>query len=595
MRPASALALSAMLPGGDPLAAALADGVTPSPEVVAEAGSHEGLSPKVAIPVLVGILLGLIAFCVAIPRFHLMNLVPLENPPEVLTAKARDILRNLGYTNRPADWTADFFGDGGTLNFARSKGHNMEEWGRLFAQSPSAIGYWYRQSPAPLVAENISSYGKAGIADPPVNLPGMLTVVIDLDGSLRRFAAVPPEHEIPPSELKPPDWVRLFAAANLDPAKFTSVAPEWSSSVMTDTRSAWTGNYKDRADLPVRVEAASFHNRPVYFQVLWPWTPAARLSGTVPNNSRTIRSFVTYAIGAIIFITALWIAHYNWKAGRADLRGATRVGIFCGGMFLVSWIFHAHHVASDAEQRLIGFALANAAYLGLEYWLIYLALEPWVRRYWPQTMITWSRVVTGKWSDSLVGRDLLFGTLFGIVYVLILALYEYANLRSGVPIFGEFSLENLNGFRAFADYLATLMFGEVSGSLISLLTLFLVRAVLKKQWIAGTVWVIGWVAVRFLRENFIDSRELAITTGVFWTLLFSLLVFIILRFGFFALVVAFFVLDGLIASFLTTDFSAWYGLTSFSIVIVIVAMALLGFRFSLGSRPLFGSAALDGT
>ena len=35
----SALALSAMLPGGDPLAAALADGVTPSPELVAAAGS----------------------------------------------------------------------------------------------------------------------------------------------------------------------------------------------------------------------------------------------------------------------------------------------------------------------------------------------------------------------------------------------------------------------------------------------------------------------------------------------------------------------------------------------------------------------------
>src|SRR6185437_2427847 len=55
MRPASALALSAMLPGGDPLAAALADGTTPSPEMVAEAGSHDALSPKIAIPALAGI------------------------------------------------------------------------------------------------------------------------------------------------------------------------------------------------------------------------------------------------------------------------------------------------------------------------------------------------------------------------------------------------------------------------------------------------------------------------------------------------------------------------------------------------------------
>jgi serine/threonine protein kinase len=593
MRPASAMALSAMLPGGDPLAAALADGVTPSPEVVAEAGSHEALSPKIAIPALAGIIVGLAAFCLSIPHFHLMNLVPLEDPPEVLTAKARDILKNLRYTDRAVDWTASFFGDTGIANFARSKGQNMEQWGRQFSQPPSAIGYWYRQAPAPLVAEKSSSGGKAGIADPPVNLPGMLTVVIDLDGSLRRFAAVPPEQESPPAEPKTPDWTPLFAAARLDPAKFTPVAPEWSSSVMNDARAAWIGLYKDRADLPVRIEAAAFHNRPVYFQVLWPWTPAARVAGTVPTRSRTLRSFINYAIGALVFIAALWIAHYNWKAGRADLRGATRVGMFCGAMSLVAWIFHAHHVASDAEQTLIGAALGNAAYVCLAYWLIYLALEPWVRRYWPQTMITWSRVVAGKWTDTVVGRDLLFGTLFGMVYVLLIALYEYANLRSGSPIFGEFGLDNLNGFRVFAAYIAGLLFGEVSGSLIFLLTLFLVRAVLKKQWIVGTVWVVGWVALRFLRADFLDSRALAVTTGVFWTLLFSLLVFIILRFGFFALVVAIFVLDSVIGCFLTTDFSAWYGQSSFAIVILILAMALRGFRLSLGSRPLFSPAVLN--
>ena len=592
MRPASAMELSAMLPGGDPLAAALAEGITPSPEVVAEAGSHDALSPKVAIPALAGILVGLIAFCVAIPHFHLMNLIPLEDPPEVLTAKARDIVKNLGYADRAADWSAAFYGDTGIGNFTRSKGHNMEEWGRLFAQSPSTIGYWYRQAPVPLVAASSSSNGKVSVGDPPASLPGMLTVVIDLNGSLRRFAAVPPDHEAPPGELKPTDWAGLFAAAKLDPAKFTPVAPEWSSSVVTDSRAAWTGLYQDRADLPVRIEAASFHNRPVYFQVLWPWTPAARPAGAAPSSSWTLRSAVNYGIDAIVFIAALWIAHYNWKAGRADLRGATRVGMFCGAMSLIAWLFHAHHVASDAEQTLIGNALANAAYVCLEYWLIYLALEPWVRRYWPQTMITWSRVVAGKWTDPVVGRDLLFGTLFGIVYVLIIALYEYANLRSGAPILGEFGLENLNGFHAFAGHIASLLCTEVSGSLIFLLTLFLVRAVFRKPWIVATVWVLGWVGVRFLRENFIDSRALAITTGIFWTLLFSLLVFVILRFGFFALVVAVFVLDSIIASFLTTDFSAWYGLSSFAIVILIGAMALRGFRLSLGSRPLFSPAVL---
>jgi len=596
MRPVSALALSAALPGGDPLAAALADGVTPSPEVVAAAGPTEALSPKVAIPALAGIAVGMIVFCVVIPRVHLMNLIPMESPPEVLTAKARDIVRSLGYTDRPADWTSNFFADSGNVSFMQSKGRNMEEWARIFAQPPFAIGYWYRQAPTPLAAERFSSNGRASVGDPPVTVPGMLTVVMDLDGSLRRFAAVPPEREAPPAgSPAPPDWAPLFSAARLDPAKFTPVPPEWSPAAAADNRAAWTGLYRDRSDLLVRVEAASFHNRPVYFQVLWPWMRANQSAPPVPTGFQRIRSVANYAIGAIVLIAALWIAHYNWKAGRGDLRGAVRVGIYCAGMSLIAWFFNAHHVASDAEQGLIENALAKAAYLCLEYWLIYLALEPWVRRYWPQTMITWSRLLAGKWRDTLVGRDLLFGTLLGIAYALLIAIYEYANLRAGAPILGEFGLAQLNGFRAFAGAIAGLLFTEVGGSLVFLLTLFFVRVVLKKQWLVAGVWVIGWVAVRFMRANFLDSGVLKITTGVFWLLLFTILVFIMLRLGFFALVVAVFVLDSMISTFLTTDFSAWYGQSSLAVVILISAMALWGFRLSLGARPLFSPTALEKT
>jgi serine/threonine-protein kinase len=297
----------------------------------------------------------------------------------------------------------------------------------------------------------------------------------------------------------------------------------------------------------------------------------------------------------MVLIAALWIAHYNWKAGRGDIRGATRVGIYCAGTSLIAWILSAHHVASDAEKGLIENALAQSAYIFVQSWLIYLASEPWVRRYWPQTMITWSRVLVGKWRDPLVGRDVLFGTLLGIVYALLIAIYEYANLRGAVPILGEFGLAHLNGFRAFASTIAGLLFGEVSGSLVFLLTLFLVRMLLKKQRLVAAVWIVGWVAFRFMRSNFLDSGVLKVTTGVFWLLLFAILVFIMLRLGFFALLVAIFVLDSMIDTFLTTDFSAWYGQSSLAIVILIGAMALWGFRLSLGSRPLFNPAALEDT
>src|SRR5687767_13073533 len=60
-RPSSALAVAAALPGGDPLAAALAAGETPSPEMVAAAGEGAGLSRRVAIPVFAAALLGMAA------------------------------------------------------------------------------------------------------------------------------------------------------------------------------------------------------------------------------------------------------------------------------------------------------------------------------------------------------------------------------------------------------------------------------------------------------------------------------------------------------------------------------------------------------
>ena len=57
-RPPTALAVAAALPGGDPLAAALAAGETPSPQLVAASGETVGLRPRVAVVCLAAVLLG---------------------------------------------------------------------------------------------------------------------------------------------------------------------------------------------------------------------------------------------------------------------------------------------------------------------------------------------------------------------------------------------------------------------------------------------------------------------------------------------------------------------------------------------------------
>src|SRR6266849_948112 len=102
-RPSSALQVAAALPGGDPLAAALAAGETPSPEMVAAAGESTGLAPRYAVACLVAVFLGVVLTVFVSIRESGLERLRLENSPDVLEQKAREILPKLGYMERPAD------------------------------------------------------------------------------------------------------------------------------------------------------------------------------------------------------------------------------------------------------------------------------------------------------------------------------------------------------------------------------------------------------------------------------------------------------------------------------------------------------------
>ncbi len=81
-RPYSALAVSAALPGGDPLVAALAAGETPSPELVAAAGATAGLPPRVAGWCLASVVIGLVAVALLSTKVNLIERELLERRPQ---------------------------------------------------------------------------------------------------------------------------------------------------------------------------------------------------------------------------------------------------------------------------------------------------------------------------------------------------------------------------------------------------------------------------------------------------------------------------------------------------------------------------------
>jgi serine/threonine protein kinase len=82
-RRSSALNVAMALPGGDPIAAALAAGETPSPEMVAASGEKEGFSPRTAWLCLAGIVVSIaVVLLPPFSRISLLSKAPVEIPPD---------------------------------------------------------------------------------------------------------------------------------------------------------------------------------------------------------------------------------------------------------------------------------------------------------------------------------------------------------------------------------------------------------------------------------------------------------------------------------------------------------------------------------
>src|SRR5581483_8336583 len=218
-RPANALAVSAALPGGDPLAAALAVGETPSPELVAASGETEGLRPTAAVAILAGVLVGL-AFAIGLSvLYNGYDRMNREMAPEVLTEKAHEVIARLGYEGKPADSAYDLDIDGDFQD-------------AVLRGRPSLLMYWYRQSPDTMspneFRDNLLTPAVISETDPPNTLSGMINVHLDPQGRLTFFQAIPAEKldankQIPNAPTAPAatpfDWNIVFNAAGLDPSK----------------------------------------------------------------------------------------------------------------------------------------------------------------------------------------------------------------------------------------------------------------------------------------------------------------------------------------------------------------------------------------
>ncbi|MBZ5724045.1 MAG: serine/threonine protein kinase [Acidobacteriia bacterium] len=572
-RPASALAVAAGLPGGDVLAAAMAAGETPSPDVVAAAGDTEGLQPRIALIWLAATLAAIVLAGIAGAKFCITARVPLEAPPEALARDARNLLKGFGYSAKPGDavWGFDYNSAyQGYLSNHRDAA--ARRWRNPAAGLPPVIDFWYRESPHDIVAVRhfnvVVNYG-----DPPLEMSGMARLKTDSAGNLRELEAVPPQVEAPAPATGEFDWGGLFRAAGLDPAAFQPVEAQWTPLANWDTRRAWTG-----ADPPsgaaLRVEAAAWRGRPVFFRILGPWSSPERSEQAHAQASQLVIIAIVYTA----LIAACLIAWYNLRAKKGDRRGAARLGIIYALCMAGRSFLTMHHAASQEELSLFWDAVASAALNAGMVALFYLALEPWVRRRWPQTVIGWSRFTTRGIRDPLVGRDLLYGAGLGSLWASLVVLQVALHGAAGEPIMP--SLASLGGVREAAGTLLQQVSSALSDALLFFFLLFLIRLVLRKEWLTALGFIVTLTVIFSVgtRYPLIDWP-----TNALFAVLYA---FMLLRFGLVVLIAADGVSQLLLSFPRTLDFSAWHAPMGMVPLVVVALIAIYGFRISLAGRPL---------
>ncbi len=584
-RPSSALEVSAALPGGDPLAAALAAGETPSPEMVAAAPREGLLKPAVAAGLLAAVVLLVAAGLWARQKVATSALVNLPKSPEVLEDRARTLLQDLGYGEEPADSAWGWRMNEEYLRHLRREG-TAADVARLKDGAPPLYLFWYRQSPESLRPWSFGRW-RPSLDDPPDVTPGMAAVVLDPEGHLVGLRVVPPGREEAGGDLPAPDWPRLFAAAGLDSEEFSPAELRWTPPVHTHGQRAWEGTFPGQSVIPIHVEAAHHRGLPVVFDVLAPW------DHPVGEVSRGEGHRVVVLIISVLFVAALtaglWLARRHLRDGRGDRRGASRLALFSIACRLLSWVFGGHHSSDLGEIGFFLDAVAEALVWAAFYWILYIAFEPFLRRRWPDGIIGWSRLLGGDFRDPLVGREVLIGCLLGAAGASLGFLTGEATRRSGeMAIFAD---ENwhlfFHGFRiTLGELLGYQVWDALTSGAGGIFIFVLLYILLRRKWLATAVYFVTWaLMLKAVCGLIFPGQPLVLPL-----LMAALATLATARFGVLTLVIYWFSFYLLLYMPTTIDLSSWHAESTVLAVGVTIALGAWGYWTAIGGRP---PASLD--
>jgi len=451
-----------------------------------------------------------------------------------------------------------------------NKHSNAAPAGVLGTHRPAVITFWYRQSPVSFRADSFPT--PAVNYDSPGMELGMVRLRLDAKGRLIALDARPSQRRgggnlMANQEITRDSWSALFRLAELDPARFVPAAPTMMPGSPFDSRSAWTGTFEPARPESVHVEAASWAGKPVYFSISGEWqTQPAPPVGPYSVSLRVGLS----ACALLVVVGSVVLAVWNLRRGRADRYGAWAIAAAAFGLMLACGVLGASHVANLWEMQILARLLGWSSFVAALLAALYLAIEPYVRRHWPNALISWSRFRAGRIRDPLVASHLLIG----ITTVLAFEVTQWALLAAGNRTIRTWQpipalLEPLNGYGRFVAELCAEVAAGFFSSIALLLQVVLMRIFIKRLWLADLL-VAGLISIGALL-SYINPWQSAIA-GAMNIALTYLVLWLLRRFGLLSALAAI-VTNQILTMTAPIALSSWYAGRSLVILAVPAAVA----------------------
>jgi serine/threonine-protein kinase len=289
----------------------------------------------------------------------------------------------------------------------------------------------------------------------------------------------------------------------------------------------------------------------------------------------------------LVFMVLL--ARRNWKLGRTDRRGAWRLAVarFFIGLFI--WVGTVHAVPSPflmfAGLAAVGDWLVSAAIV----WLLYLALEPALRARWPQSIVTWNRLLGGRWLDAQVGAHVLIGAALGsLLWICAEMLGHFLGPPDVLAQGGRIS--QALGVRDWAAGHARTAAAAVTGGLIIFFAIFCIRVIVRKEAIAA---ILAALLLTAGQNMIFVSPDWKVLVAIY-IMLHTVLIFGLLRLGLVTTISAIFFLNSFNAVTLGGDWQAWFAPAGLASLLLLLGLAVFAFWRSLGSRQLLGGQESGG-